>query len=314
MDIVPVSTTANNGYLSFDTVHEPTIAEGLVPPGQQIMSVISSGDEAPITHNSTDLVTKNGKTDFLASVSTLFLIFSCAIALLALACVGLRLYAIKHLHTQILWSHKAWQSLPHVEKHAVLSSCRREPDTGTAIAVKQSILDEKSEDLPYFSARASALLSHVSITTSDDFQEDSEDEKFHDALDILPSLNVQDLPLPDSPSRNRSLLPIATALDPTQDNRSTPPHTCAHPAIDPEARELPVCHPWSLRVVSSVPSPPSSPLHHPRSRAYRAVPEFDIALMMQLRPGRGVGADPAWMVRFLMAIFGWFAVALTGNQ
>jgi hypothetical protein len=314
MDIVPVSTAANNGYLSFDTVHEPTIAEGLVPPGQQIMSVISSGDEAPIAHNSTDLVTENGKADFLASVSTLFLIFSCAIALLALACVGLRLYAIKHLHTQILWSHKAWQSLPHVEKHAVLSSCRREPDTGAAIAVKQSILDEKSEDLPYFSARASALLSHVSITTSDDFQEDPEDEKFHDALDILPSLNVQDLPLPDSPSRNRSLLPIATALDPTQDNRSTPPHACAHPAIDPEARELPVCHPWSLRVASSVPAPPSSPLHHPRSRAYRAVPEFEVALMMQLRPGRGVGADPAWMVRFLMAIFGWFAVALTGNQ
>ncbi|KIK36431.1 hypothetical protein CY34DRAFT_94413 [Suillus luteus UH-Slu-Lm8-n1] len=175
-------------------------------------------------------------------------------------------------------------------------------------------MDEKSEDLPHFSARATALLPHVSITTSDDLQEDSEDEKFHDALDILPSLDVQDNPLPDLPSRNRSLPPIATALDPTQDSRSTPPHACAHPAIDSEAHELPVCHPWSLRVASSVPAPPSSPLHHPRSRAYRAVPEFDIALMMQLRPGRGVGADPAWMVRFLMAIFGWFAVALTGNQ
>lgn len=313
MDIGPVSAAANNGYLSFDTVREPTIAEGLVPPGQQIMSMISSGAEAPITHNHTDLGTKNGKADFLASVSTLFLIFSCAIALLALACVGLRLYAIKHLHTQILWSHKAWQSLPHVEKHAVLSSCRRKPDTGTAIAVTQSILDEKSEDLPYFSARASTLLSHVPITT-DDLQEDSEDEKFHDALDILPSLNVQDLPSLDSPSRDRSLPPIATALHPAQDNRSTPPHAYVHPAIVPEARESPMCHPWSLRVASSVPAPPSSPLHHPRSRAYRAVPEFDIALMMQLRPGRGVGADPAWMVRFLMAIFGWFAVALTGNR
>lgn len=314
MDIGPVSVAANSGYLSFDTVHEPTIAEGLVPPGQRIMSVISSGDEVPIMHNLPDLVTKYGKADFLASVSTLFLIFSCAIALLALACVGLRLYATKHLHAQILWSHKAWQNLPHVEKHAVLSSCRRDPDTGTVIAVTHSILDEKSEDLPYFSARASDLLSCVSITTSDDLQEDSEDEKFHDALDILPSLNVQDLPSPDSPSRDCSLPPIATALNPTQDNRSTPPHAYVHPAIDPEAREPLVCHPWSLQVASSVPAPPSQPLNHPRSRAYRAVPEFDIALMMQLRPGRGVGADPAWMVRFLMAIFGWFAVALTGNQ
>jgi hypothetical protein len=310
-----MSAAQSNGYLSFDTEHGPTIAEGLVPPGQRITSVISSGDEVPITRNLPDLVNKYGKADLLTSVSTLFLIFSCAVALLALACVCLRLYAIKHLHTQILWSHKVWQSLPHVEKHAVLSSCRTNPDTGTAIAIKQSILNEKSEDLPWcFSTRASPLLSYVSIITSDDLQEDLGEENFHDALDVLPSLSVQDLPSPDSPSRYLSLPPIATALDPTEDDRFTPPQACVHQAIDPEARELPACHPWSVRVVSSIPAPPSSPLNHPRSRAYRAVPEFDIALAMQLRPGRGVGADPAWMVRFLMAIFGWFAVALTGNQ
>jgi len=52
-----------------------------------------------------------------------------------------------------------------------------------------------------------------------------------------------------------------------------------------------------------------------RRRAYRSqVPEFDIALAMQLRPGLGLGADPAWMVRFLMAMFGWFAVLLTGKK
>ncbi|KAF8804466.1 hypothetical protein BYT27DRAFT_7106581, partial [Phlegmacium glaucopus] len=32
---------------------------------------------------------------------------------------------------------------------------------------------------------------------------------------------------------------------------------------------------------------------------------LDIALAVQLRPGLGVGADPAWMVRFLMSMFGW---------
>ncbi|KAG1888112.1 hypothetical protein F4604DRAFT_1715578 [Suillus subluteus] len=251
---------------------------------------------------------------FLDFCFTLFLIFSCAITLLTLACVGLRLYAIKHLHTQILWSHKAWQSLPHVEKRAVLSSCRRNSNTGTAIAVTQSILNEKSEEPPYFGARGSALLSHVSVTTSDDLEEDPEDEKFHDALDIPPSFGVQDLPSSDSPSRDLPLPPITTALDPTPDHRSTPPQACVHPTIDPEAPEPPARPSWSVRVTSSIPAPPLSPLIHPRSRAYRAVPEFDIALAMQLRPGRGVGADPAWMVRFLMAIFGWFAVALTGNQ
>lgn len=302
LNIRPTSAAADNGYLSFDAVHGPTIVEGLGPFGQRIKTVINSGDEVPTTHNLPDLVTEYGKADFLTSASTLFLIFSCAIALLTLACVGLRLYAIKHLHTQILWSHKAWQSLPRVEKHAVLSSCRRNSGTGSAIAVTQSILNEKSEEPPYFSARASALLSHVSVTASDDLEEDSEDEKFHDALDI------------PSPSRDLSLPPITMALDPTPDDRSTPPQACVHTTIDPEAPEPPARPSWSVRVASSVPAPLLSPLIHPRSRAYRAVPEFDIALAMQLRPGRGVGADPAWMVRFLMAIFGWFAVALTGNQ
>ncbi|KAG2126876.1 uncharacterized protein EDB93DRAFT_1187727 [Suillus bovinus] len=304
---------ANDGYLSFDAVHGSTTAEGLMPFGQRITTVISSGDEVPTTHNLSDLVTNYGKADFLTSASILFLIFSCTIVLLTLACVGLRLYAIKHLHTQILWSHKAWQSLPHVENHAVLSSCRRNSDIGTTIALTQSILDEKSEEPPYFSARASAPLSCVSIATSDDLGEDPEDEKFHDALDILPSLGVQD-PSPDSPSQDLSLLPIPTALDPTPDDRPIPSQACVHPTIDSETREPPTRPSWSMRVARSIPAPPSSPLIHPRSRAYRAVPEFDIALAMQLRPGRGVGADPAWMVRFLMAIFGWFAVALTGNQ
>ncbi|KAH7867976.1 uncharacterized protein C8R40DRAFT_886231 [Lentinula edodes] len=40
---------------------------------------------------------------------------------------------------------------------------------------------------------------------------------------------------------------------------------------------------------------------------------IDIALAMQLRPGLGLGADPAWMVRFLMAMFGWFVVLISGS-
>ncbi|PPR06751.1 hypothetical protein CVT24_013058 [Panaeolus cyanescens] len=40
---------------------------------------------------------------------------------------------------------------------------------------------------------------------------------------------------------------------------------------------------------------------------------IEIALAMQLRPGLGVGADPAWMVRFLMSMFGWFAVLVSGQ-
>ncbi|KAH6910804.1 hypothetical protein BKA70DRAFT_94092 [Coprinopsis sp. MPI-PUGE-AT-0042] len=40
---------------------------------------------------------------------------------------------------------------------------------------------------------------------------------------------------------------------------------------------------------------------------------LDIALAMQMRPGLGVGADPAFMVRFLMAAFGWFVIVVNGG-
>lgn len=52
----------------------------------------------------------------------------------------------------------------------------------------------------------------------------------------------------------------------------------------------------------------------PKTRkAYRSpVPELDIAFALQLRPGLGLGSDPAWIVRFLMAMFGWMTV-LIGN-
>ncbi|KAG6876950.1 hypothetical protein C0993_011735 [Termitomyces sp. T159_Od127] len=48
-----------------------------------------------------------------------------------------------------------------------------------------------------------------------------------------------------------------------------------------------------------------------RIRTLRSV--IDIALTMQLRPGLSAGADPAWTVRFLMAVFGWFAILVSGD-
>ncbi|PPQ75291.1 hypothetical protein CVT26_015264 [Gymnopilus dilepis] len=51
----------------------------------------------------------------------------------------------------------------------------------------------------------------------------------------------------------------------------------------------------------------------PSARALVRSP-LDIALAMQLRPGLGAGADPAWMVRFLMAMFGWLAVVVSGGE
>nr|GAT44912.1 predicted protein [Mycena chlorophos] len=41
---------------------------------------------------------------------------------------------------------------------------------------------------------------------------------------------------------------------------------------------------------------------------------LDAALAMQLRPGLGLGADGAWLVRFLMSFFGWLAILVAGGQ
>lgn len=40
---------------------------------------------------------------------------------------------------------------------------------------------------------------------------------------------------------------------------------------------------------------------------------LDVALAMQMRPGLGAGADPAFMVRFLMAAWGWFIIVVNGG-
>lgn len=52
----------------------------------------------------------------------------------------------------------------------------------------------------------------------------------------------------------------------------------------------------------------------PRRRAYRSpVPELDVAFAMQLRSGFGLNSDSAWLLKFLVAMFGWVTVIM-GND
>ena len=54
--------------------------------------------------------------------------------------------------------------------------------------------------------------------------------------------------------------------------------------------------------------------HQPDARAPgNAAAAVDLALAMQLRTGFGVTADAAWLIRFLMALFGWMAVLVGGG-
>lgn len=57
---------------------------------------------------------------------------------------------------------------------------------------------------------------------------------------------------------------------------------------------------------STVQSQPRRRIRSPLEEAIaRTRSPLEVALAMQLRPGLGLGADPAWMVRFLMVMWGW---------
>jgi hypothetical protein len=111
------------------------------------------------------------------------------------------------------------------------------------------------------------------------------------------------------------------------------------PVPHPAPSEVPavVEQPW---LVPLPPSPPSSPprwtiqledapvernsrpawamvasdeQRRPDARTGTAAPAIDLALAMQLRTGFGATADAAWLMRFLMALFGWIAVVVRGG-
>lgn len=187
----------------------------------------------------------------------------------------------------------------------------------------------------------------VSVVDAHSLDDDEGPDDFHDAssdpptpvIDSVPELILsrfsEDPSDPALPSPIMIPRPLATNI------LNSP---CRRPLQTREPNLSPISRPaWSLRAGEDtslfVPSPsassrtisPSTPSQtlppsssdnslsvtaavSPR-RAYRfPVPEFDIALAMQLRPGLGIGADPAWMVRFLMAMFGWFTVLLTSKK
>ena len=95
-----------------------------------------------------------------------------------------------------------------------------------------------------------------------------------------------------SPEPTAKPLPLTASPPPAP----PPPPPAAAPTVTSD--NLPLAAPG-----------PHHHLHHHRTPRS----PLDIALAMQLRPGLGLGADPAWMVRFLMSMFGWFAILISGR-
>ncbi|KAI6041583.1 hypothetical protein EDC04DRAFT_2669007 [Pisolithus marmoratus] len=251
------------------------------------------------------------------SFSLLVLALSCVAAFLALSCIMLALYITKFLVSHMLASRKTWELLPHLEKSSA-------PIPQPEAKVTQDHTQLNSCHLVGKSGLCDEGIAKYADTTSDIDSDGDDIEKYQDALDMTPIHPICDLP-PD----------VTGAPTDHATEKSQPPPTF------PSVQALP-CDPdnlvtkevsstmlsrplWSVRASASpplglVPSRTAHdeailPLVHGRRRAYRsAVPEFDIALALQLHPGLGFSADSAWVVRFLMTIFGWFAVALSTNR
>ena len=289
---------------------------------------ISPGDTSVLqtpVDDIADTEDASNKTDAPATAPLVVLAFSCVAAFLALACIALTLYIIKSLRSQVLASNKAWDLLPRFWRH---SSSQEETDatpdkhlssgTDRLLGAEEGSAERHrahTEDRPIYFDAVSDVESEL----------DDIDKKYQDALDTTPLPRIHDLPLEENVSDPSHVddppLPtiVSCPLDQPTGDRSIPlmREWCSSPVSRPA---------WSVRAIDApvlgfsgdgngdgVTSTPQ-PLLHPRRRAYRsAVPELDIALAMQLRPGLGIGADSAWMVRFLMTMFGWFAVALTGG-
>ena len=283
-----------------------------------------SNDDEPA---SSETEKQEALADESPSAPLIVLMFSCVVAFLALACVTLILYIIKSLRSSMLASKTAWELLPRFRRRprseeTTGATTKQHLSGGGRLLLQTEPLLDAEEGVQRHKLHPGDKPLYFDAVSDMESEWDDVDEKYQDALDMTPLPLIRDLP-PDNVSHpshfdDPPLLSLGShPLDPKTADRSTP-----------LMREL--CSPlvarpaWSARAIDSpalglstceggVDATPQ-PLIHPRRRAYRSpVPEFDIALAMQLRPGLGYGADSAWMVRFLMAIFGWFTIALTGN-
>lgn len=274
---------------------------------------------------------------------------ACAAATLVLSVVVGLVY-LKHLVTRSF--NVAAEVLPQVEKRSLPAPDSHipsekpslllidvtEPAPGPIITT-----EEFSEKI--------GLLDDDYDSSSDSEDDEDFDEKFHDAESGVPQIVVDACPDPDLlplPLRiSRSPTPYSTPPHtPPRPLRKLPSQlqmreanlSATKPAWSLRAADAP-----ALGLASSPAAPPMrtvSPVMVSRSssevppipgafesddekavaerparrRAYRApVPELDIAFALQMRPGLGLGSDPAWLVRFMMAMFGWMTVLIGGN-
>lgn len=325
----------------------PSLAEDVA------VSAAAPSEESPAVEESSQDYPSVGAPDLYTSPPVIVIAVSCIAAFFSLLCIGAALYALSHLKSFVLKSDLAWDILPRLERRVGLDGPddmnvgggapppeKRLILDGDALLVPEKITEELNEKYP----------PPAPVLDDDDPDEKFEDAPEHSLLFLDPDLPPEYEPLPALPQividshPDPDLHPLPEHDQPTpfatplRTPLATPPRSPARQA--PQMRELPsspslTSKPlWSLRAsdapVLGLPTRACSPtpqvpgalfaddapemmVEIPRQTRPRPRQPLDIAFALQLRPGLGLGADSAWLVRFLMTMFGWMTVLIGGG-
>ncbi|KAI0267319.1 hypothetical protein BC834DRAFT_870861 [Gloeopeniophorella convolvens] len=216
------------------------------------------------------------------------------LAIYTLFSVSLMLFTFYSIRGFLLSLDRRWEESQQQIPADVEAACVDEKDE--KIQEKTSGLDIVIlEEPPKYSETPVGVLIDIDTDVS------VTDDEFHDAVDgdsrtstpraalselPLPVAKPWLVPLPQSPTPSPLRQPLQLHDDP-------PEGTSPRPA-------------WA--VVTSDDQPRAD------ARAGNAATAVDLALAMQLRTGLGVTADAAWLMRFVMALFGWVAVLMGGGE
>jgi hypothetical protein len=241
---------------------------------------------------------------------------ACAAAFLLIClCTVTALYAMDFIRVNLFNSRDLYNVLPGVEEGGLGA-----PQGRVGVKEKKLILDSPEEEVEEKNdVETGNAPRPVSPPTEAPLQPPPypEAEDSNDSFEDAPDTEHDDpdfLPLPDHNNQQSSSTSPRRSMNPQMRERTS--------------TNLPPS--WSIRASESQPlSVPGAyvfdPLPLPFSESTTETgevtrrpysdrnPEIDIALAMQLRPGFGEGADAAWLVRFLMGIFGWVTVVVSGN-
>ena len=244
-----------------------------------------------------------------ACAAAVVFVFLCTVtALYAMDFIKVSLFNSRDLYNVLPRAEKGGPDAPQgkvevEEKKLILDSAEE--------AKKGEVLDEKSE----VETRSAASSIETTLPTPPHPAAEAGDtndpsggtpEVEHDDPDFLPLPNdINEQPPPASP--RRSINPQ------TRERTSTnvPPSWTIR-ASESQPLSIPGAYVFDSQLMpfSEVRTETGGVTRRPYSDPN---PQIDIALAMQFRPGFGEGADAAWLVRFLMGIFGWVTVMVSGN-